>query len=691
MTFAQVKSNTFASNMFNNFSNVRVDTATATATANSAHNVLSNKLNEISESNFANGKLVSSCQTFSSLSASSSFSASSSSSVCSTSTLHTTKEKPNCDRILFKVNEMRNLEANSAEQLVVLANSSISSSTSSSSSSSSSSSTCSHLNDPTIHDPCYNNNNINNNININDNNNKQIPTNRIYCFENANYGHCEFQEPRESQMTIDDPTKTSINNNKKNKNIKLPFTKECHVKSNDLNFVREMYNFDGLEMAGLALRKALNDMKQSDEQRKDKRAYNANSINVNADDDALHENTIHGKINNERERDFVCLTYSSAETTTTTTNDVRFAPVDCCTLMQSYSSTSSDHLNLVESNRDNETSYSNQFCLAFDNLTYFSSIESDLPLHTTKHEQLDLALVSSENESDQDDNDEFNMEVKQAIVNALANPSESALKKTLKSIKRKDKLKKSSGCTFGSSSNVQNEVLTDDDDNDNDNDDDEEMLFDKNKISFRLTIVNKPLSSSVLTKTKSMPDLTQLQNDEKPLRLAEPRVQQEKAQDDVMISNSEYEKQLKKLLRNKSFSRSLRRAKTVYYRNRRSKSIEDLSIEERNTYLARINSNLNFNLLKHKRNSTQSASSVHSSCSSSGTSNGLASDISSSYFHELSDWSPEFNTSNSESSQEELFHNVDWDAKFSSIVFVSPLFHFSFQIAFFVVYFFFLF
>lgn len=470
-------------------------------------------------------------------------------------------------------------------------------------------------------------------------------------------------------MPITDPTKMSYSNG----NL------VCHAKSSNLDFVREMCNFEDLQMASIALRKALNDMKQSNEQRRDKRADNANNINIDE---------LNARANNNNEKDFVCLTYSS-------TNVVRF--VDGCSLnnYSSTSSTSSDHL--VESNQevqsiksdqhnDINNTHSNQFCLAFDNLTYFSSIESDLPHRTsqsvefnlTKREE--LGLESSENESDQDDDDddEFNMEMKQGLPNGQAqtNPSESALKKTLKSIKRKDKLKKSSGCTFVAS-NGHNEVLTDD----------EEMLFDKNKIQFQLTIVNKPSSSSSsssngLTKTKSMPDLTQLQSDTfKPLLLLndqrgqgdqqQSRNEREQGQEGVMISNSEYEKQLKKLLRNKSFSRSLRRAKTVYYRNRRSKSIEDLSVEERNTYLARINSNLNLNLLKHKR--THSAASIDSSCSSSGTSNGLASDISSSYFHELSDWSPEFNSSNSESSQEELFHNVDWDAKFSSIVFVSPL------------------
>ena len=39
------------------------------------------------------------------------------------------------------------------------------------------------------------------------------------------------------------------------------------------------------------------------------------------------------------------------------------------------------------------------------------------------------------------------------------------------------------------------------------------------------------------------------------------------------ISNSEYEKMLRKQYRNKAFSRSLRRAKSVYYRNIRSKSL----------------------------------------------------------------------------------------------------------------------
>ena len=54
---------------------------------------------------------------------------------------------------------------------------------------------------------------------------------------------------------------------------------------------------------------------------------------------------------------------------------------------------------------------------------------------------------------------------------------------------------------------------------------------------------------------------------------------------------------------------------------------------------------------------------------------GLASDISSSFFHELSDWSPDFSNSESQSSdEEELFENVDWESNLSNIALVSWVF-----------------
>ena len=147
--------------------------------------------------------------------------------------------------------------------------------------------------------------------------------------------------------------------------------------------------------------------------------------------------------------------------------------------------------------------------------------------------------------------------------------------------------------------------------------------------------------------------------------------------EEILISNFEYEKRMRKMFRNKSLSRSLRRAKSVYYRNRRSKSLEDLSVEDRNNYLRdkaansgnMSSSNMRKSRLLLGRNGGGSTLSIASSCSSVAS---KMSDISSSYFHDLSDWSPEFSSSECESSEEELFHNVDWDANLSNIVFVSP-------------------
>lgn len=219
----------------------------------------------------------------------------------------------------------------------------------------------------------------------------------------------------------------------------------------------------------------------------------------------------------------------------------------------------SNSLNLSSSSSSNGSSISEneaQFTsLAYDNLTYSSSIES---LNQTK----------------------INQDLK---------------KTTLKSIKRKDKLKKV-----------------------------------------------PPKIEPVLSHAKSMPSL-------------EPK----------LISNNEYEKQLRKLFRNKSFNRSMRRAKSVYYRNRRSKSLEDLTVEEKISFLMNTNSSY----LKLSSSKLSRSRSIDS-CSST-TSNGLASDISSSYFHELSDWSPDFSSSESEASENGLFDSVDWDTNFSSLAFVS--------------------
>lgn len=215
--------------------------------------------------------------------------------------------------------------------------------------------------------------------------------------------------------------------------------------------------------------------------------------------------------------------------------------------------TNSNSLNLSSSS--NASSISEDTYLAFDNLTYSSSVES---LNQNK----------------------LSVEWK---------------KTTLKSIKRKDKMKK-------------------------------------------VPVRAEPIRS--LIHAKSMPSL-----------------------DTKLISNNEYEKQLRKLFRNKSLNRSIRRAKSVYYRNRRSKSLEDLTVEERINFLRNTSSSY------LKLNSARRSRSRSIDSSSSNASTGLASDISSSYFHELSDWSPEFSSSDSESSEDFL----DWQGNLSGLAFVSML------------------
>lgn len=224
--------------------------------------------------------------------------------------------------------------------------------------------------------------------------------------------------------------------------------------------------------------------------------------------------------------------------------------------IRSITSTSSKSQCLNLSSSSNNSSISEETCIAYDNLTYSSSVES---LNQNKLNQADWK------------------------------------KNTLKSIKRKDKMR---------------------------------------KVPVRAE------TNSCLVHAKSMPSL-----------------------ETKLISNNEYEKQLRKLFRNKSLNRSMRRAKSVYYRNRRSKSLEDLSAEEKMNFLKNTSSSyLRLNDVNRSRSRSID------SCSSNATSTGLASDISSSYFHELSDWSPDFSSSESDSSEDCIF--FDLQRNLSGLVFV---------------------
>ena len=269
------------------------------------------------------------------------------------------------------------------------------------------------------------------------------------------------------------------------------------------------------------------------------------------------------------------------------------------------------------SNNDHNLSNSSSVSdLAFDNLTYFSSNENlkESSLKNSKSKtQSSLAQINSD----------------------------IAKKTTLKSIKRKDKMKKN---------------------------------FQTHEHNESKPVVVEECHVALLSHAKSMPDLSMICREES------------KTDVENVLSNGEYEKRLRKMFRNKSLARSLRRAKSVYYRNRRSKSLENLSAEERITYLkskacadadcqnfdlSGSSSSLRKSRLMMGRRSGGGEGSMASSCSSIIS---KMSDISSSYFHELSDWSPDFSSSESESSEEELFHNVDWDANLSNVVFVSCIF-----------------
>ena len=238
--------------------------------------------------------------------------------------------------------------------------------------------------------------------------------------------------------------------------------------------------------------------------------------------------------------------------------------------------------------------------IAYENLTYLSTDEEEDDENNDDNENK-ITANSNTNRSKlgQDISGQLNADI---------------LKKTLKSIKRKDRLKKTPQTTTTNA-----EIST------------------ENKNS---------------NLAKSMPDLattTTTKIDEINVNLI---IEQKKQQQQDMISNSEYEKQLRKQFRNKVLSRSLRRAKCVYYRNNRPKSLEDLTGEERKNFL------LNLNKIK-----TSSKTSLNS-CSS-VASNAVS--ISSSHFRELSDWSPEFSSCELDSSDDELLNNFDWDANLTGL------------------------
>ena len=241
--------------------------------------------------------------------------------------------------------------------------------------------------------------------------------------------------------------------------------------------------------------------------------------------------------------------------------------------------------------------------LAFDNLTYSSSVEDLTSCLTDK----------SKNYGDLE-------KPKQPHQQLLAN--DALFKKTLKSIKRKDKLKK-------------------------------ETKSGNNNTS-ELKVENTSISTS------------EIKRQERESRSRQPKQHQivqpadsVDINEELIASNKEFEKQLRRKYRCKSVARSIRRAKSVFYRNRRSKSLESLSA------LALVDLKLKYpeqneDLLN--KLATSCANSIMSSCSSFTSATSCASDISSSYFHELSQWSPNFSDSESVDSNSLSLEDVDWEA-----------------------------
>ena len=256
-------------------------------------------------------------------------------------------------------------------------------------------------------------------------------------------------------------------------------------------------------------------------------------------------------------------------------------------------------------------------CLAYHNLTYAASNENLNPSITEEigfQRKIFKTLMCHDREESCYDADDDVELVQTEKNNPTSVASSDLFKKTLKSIKRKDRLKKNQASTVRESD-----------------------------------VANTLLNKQSLKPAQSMPDLTK--------EISKPALQVNE-----LITNNEYEKRLRKKFRTETLSRSLRRAKSVYYRNIRSKSLEDLTIEESLQHIKIKSSNSNLNLcFMPKQSKLAKLSKLNLNSSTESCISGLASDISSSYFHELSDWSPEFSSSESESSEEDdLFQSTNY-------------------------------
>lgn len=274
--------------------------------------------------------------------------------------------------------------------------------------------------------------------------------------------------------------------------------------------------------------------------------------------------------------------------------------------------------------------------LAFENLTYSSSVESLKQVNET--------------------------------ANEIKICTEAAKKQRIKSIKRKDRLKKSS------------------------------------IVSIHVDDLLQSLASSSSSRATSMPDLTKLEesgdvgetigwsdvnhesdgeSDYEPMLVnIIPRTEESSTNREAPITDTEFESKLKKLASNKTLCRSLRKAKFVYLRNRRSKSLEDLSAEDRAQFSLLTHAASSKCFLKLSRVSLSDGlananAGLSSSCSSSVFS--LVSDVSSTYFNQqLNNWSPRFTDDEDDHDHDELdLYNrgeaifYDADSRSFNIVFVS--------------------
>jgi len=254
--------------------------------------------------------------------------------------------------------------------------------------------------------------------------------------------------------------------------------------------------------------------------------------------------------------------------------------------------------------------------LVFENLTYASS-EEDLACLVGLNNKKCTKRVeknASENKSCNEAN----------LNEATKTPNENILKKTIKSIKRKDKLKKSNKHT------CEDDVYT------VFSDAEQKTSGQKNEDNER--------------------DMTRESDGE-----AESEAKKNFKLLQSTITNKDLDKKIRRKCRSKSVARCMRRAKAVFYRNRLTKSLEDLTCDFgdlKNKYRSEqeLNESINKQLSK--------ANSFMSSCSS--FTSGVPSDISSIYFHELSEWSPDLSESESVSS-DISFDNIDWDAQFPDL------------------------